>query len=192
MNSRFERNKPTACLAGLLGAMIAMLGCAATASKVRVDKGEASLSQCQSFDWLQASKEPASFADQRVKAATLAALRDKGYAQVADKPADKPDCKITYSLSSSVRPKQKPGVGVGVGGGSGGVGGGIGISLPIGKRGESTGTFTLDIIDASRNAQIWSGSLDTELKGSEPSEEEAAAIVKKILAEFPDRAPVPG
>jgi hypothetical protein len=166
----------------LLGTALACVGCATATSKVRVDKGEADLGKCQSFDWLDASKDPSTFADQRIKAAALNTLRDKGYTQSTDKP----DCKIAYNLSTSVRPKAKPGVGVGVGGGSGGLGGGIGISLPIGKRNDSAGTFTLDIVDASRNAQIWSGSLDTELSGSEPTEEEAAAIVKKILAEFPD------
>ena len=185
MNASFESHRASLSMATLLGIALAITGCATTTSKVRVDKGEASLTKCQSFDWLQESKEPASFADQRVKAATLAALRDKGYTESTDKP----DCKIAYALSSSVRPKSKPGVGVGVGGGSGGVGGGIGISLPIGKKKENAGTFTLDIIDANRNAQIWSGSLDAELSGPEPTEEEAAAIVKKILAEFPNRSP---
>lgn len=161
-----------------------MLGCAATTSKVRVDQGTASVTECKSFDWLDTSSSPASFTDQRVKTATLAVLRDKGYLQSTDKP----DCKITYLLSTSERLKPKPGVGVGVGGGSGGVGGGIGISLPIGKRNEGAGTLTLDIIDSSRNAQIWSGSVDAQFKAAEPSEEECAAIVKKILAEFPDRA----
>ncbi len=165
-------------------AMSAMLGCAATTSKVRVDKGTASVTQCRSFDWLDTSSSPASFTDQRVKTATLAALRDKGYTQTTDKP----DCKITYLLSTSERVKPKPGVGVGVGGGSGGLGGGIGISLPIGKKNQGAGTFTLDIIDTARNAQIWSGSVDAQFKAAEPSEEESAAIVKKILAEFPDHA----
>jgi hypothetical protein len=132
---------------------------------------------------LDPSAQPASFTDQRVKSATLAALRDKGYTQVSGNP----DCKITYSLSSSTRAKPKPGVGVGVGGGSGRMGGGIGITLPIGKKSEGAGTFTLDIVDTARNAQIWSGSLDAEFKNAEPSEEESSAIVKKILSEFPDR-----
>jgi len=176
-------NRIHACLAVLLGGLAAMLGCSTTTSAVRVDKGDADLAKCQTFDWLDASKEPSTFADQRIETAALDTLREKGYTQSSDKP----DCKIAYNLSTSVRPKPKPGVGVGVGGGSGGIGGGIGISLPIGKKNENAGTFTLDIIDASRNAQIWSGSLDSELSGPEPTEEEAAAIVKKILAEFPDR-----
>jgi len=176
-------NPSSLCLATLLTATLAIVGCAASTSKVRVDKGDANLGKCQTFDWLEDSKQPSTFADQRIKAAALGTLRDKGYTQSAEKP----DCKIAYNFSSSMRPKAKPGVGVGVGGGSGGLGGGIGISLPIGKKSDNAGTFTLDIIDASRNAQIWSGSLDASLSGPEPTEEEAANIVKKILAEFPDR-----
>jgi hypothetical protein len=172
----------TACL--VTGLVISLGGCATTSSKVRVDKADADLTKCQTFDWLESSSQPASFTDQRVKAATLAALRDKGYTQATDKP----DCKITYALTTSTRAKPKPGVGVGVGGGSGGLGGGIGITLPVGKRGEGAGTFTIDIVDVARNAQIWSGSVDAQFAGAEPSEEEAAAIVKKILGEFPDRA----
>lgn len=167
-----------------LAVTIALVGCASSTSKVRVDKGDASLTNCQTFGWIEPSTQAASFTDQRVKAATFAALSDKGYTQVTDKP----DCKIAYSLSSSDRPKAKPGVGVGVGGGSGGLGGGIGISLPLGKKHEGAGTFTLDIVDSARNAQIWSGSVDAEFKGAEPSAEESAAIVKKILAEFPNRS----
>jgi hypothetical protein len=175
--------RTTALRTTVLAIVLAIVGCAASTSKVRVDKGDANLGKCQTFDWLEDSKQPSTFADQRIKSAALSALSAKGYTQSAEKP----DCKIAYNLSTSVRPKAKPGVGVGVGGGGGGLGGGIGISLPIGKKSDNSSTFTLDIIDASRNAQIWSGSLDAELSGPEPSEEEAATIVKKILAEFPSR-----
>jgi hypothetical protein len=185
MSSNLQPTTVSQWFAALVWLTLGITGCAATTSKVRVDKADAGLSKCQSFDWLADSSAPASFTDQRVKAATLAALRDKGYTQSVDKP----DCKIAYALSTSVRPKAKPGVGVGVGGGSGGMGGGIGISLPIGRKNENAATFTLDIIDTSRNAQIWSGAVDVQLNGAEPTDEETAAIVNKILAEFPDRAP---
>ncbi len=175
---------PSLMVGLIVGLVVGLAGCATATSKVRVDKADVNLNQCQTFDWLDTSSSPASFTDQRVRSATLAALRDKGYTQAADKP----DCKITYSLSSSTRPQQKPGVGVGVGGGSGGLGGGIGITLPIGKKNAGAGTFTLDIVDTARNAQIWSGSVDASFEGTEPSEAESAAIVKKILAEFPDHA----
>ena len=136
----------SASLAALMGVVLACVGCAASTSTVRVDKAaETDLTRCQTFDWLEDSKQPSTFADQRIKAAALATLRDKGYTQSAEKP----DCKIAYNLSTSVRPKAKPGVGVGVGGGSGGLGGGIGISLPIGKRGGDNLDTSIGSIDSN-------------------------------------------
>ncbi len=86
-----------------------------------------------------------------VKAAVLAQLEAKGCEQAADKP----ECRIAYHMTTREIPKAKPSVGVGVGGGSRGMGGGIGVSVPIGRRPAFTGTFTLDVIDAAKNAQVW-------------------------------------
>jgi hypothetical protein len=83
-------------------------------------------------------------------------------------------------------PKAKPGVGVGVGGGSGGVGGGIGISLPVGRKSGFAGTFVLDVIDSSKNAQVWSGSVDAELAAAELSDREASALAEEVLSAYPD------
>jgi Domain of unknown function (DUF4136) len=158
-------------------------GCASPASKVRVDKAE-TLPACGSFGWQSPSEQPASFTDQRVRDAALAALKTKGYPIVEDKP----DCKLSYVLSTQEVAKSKPGVGVGVGGGSGGVGGGIGISLPIGKKKGESGTFTLDVIDTAKNAQIWSGALDATFEAHELTEAEAREVVERVLAEFPNRS----
>ena len=164
---------------------LAAAGCAtAPASKVRVDKTEAGLPSCQSFSWLPAPGDAASLTEQRVKAATIQQLQAKGYTEVADRP----DCRITYHFASSEqRKKSGPSVGVGAGGGSGGIGGGIGISLPIGRKNTQAGTLTLDVIDAARNAQVWSGAVDTETAAAELTEAEAKDIVQKVLAEYPDR-----
>lgn len=166
--------------------VFAAAGCSsAPASKVRVDKAEAGLPQCQSFGWLPAPGDAASLTEQRVKAATIKQLQNKGYTEAADKP----DCRITYHFASSERVKRSgPSVGVGAGGGSGGIGGGIGISLPIGRKQSQAGTFTLDVVDATRNAQVWSGEVDTESASSDLTEAEAQNIVAKVLAEYPDRA----
>jgi hypothetical protein len=171
-----------ALVASVLGATI-LTGCASSASKVRVDKVDASLPACQSFAWHTPSQETASFTDQRVRAAALATLEAKGYAIVEDKP----DCKLSYSLASHEVAKPKPNVGVGVGGGSGGVGGGIGVSIPIGKKKGEAGTLTLDVIDASKNAQVWSGSIDGTFKTADLTDEEARKAVEAVLAEYPDR-----
>jgi Domain of unknown function (DUF4136) len=157
-------------------------GCAAAPSTVRVDKADVDLSKCRTFTWLPASKEAASLTEQRVRGAAMQQLEEKGYAQANDNP----DCRITYVHSLQEQPRQKPRVGVGAGGGSGGVGGGIGVSIPIGGADQHAGEFTLDVIDVASNSQIWSGTIDAAFREAELNEEEAAAVVGKILAEFPD------
>jgi hypothetical protein len=169
------------CLSALL---LAASGCATQSAQVRVDKADTDLSKCRTFDWRPVSSDAASFTDQRVRAASLKRLEEKGYTLSTDKP----DCQVTYVLSTQDRPKPKPSVGVGAGGGSGGMRGGIGVSVPIGRHKEQVGTFTLDIVDVAQNAQIWSGSVDVAVQAREVSDEEADEAVRLILAEFPDRA----
>jgi hypothetical protein len=170
------------------GSLIALLftlcACASTTSAVRVDKAEdVDLTKCRSFDWLQPGDAPASFTDQRVRAAALAELERKGYTLSAENP----DCRISYVLSMYERPAQKPRIGVGAGGGSGGIGGGIGVSLPVGRRGGQSSTLTLDIVDVASNRQIWSGAIDSALSEKELTEDEARALTQDILAQFPSR-----
>jgi hypothetical protein len=164
-------------------ALLVLGGCATQSSTVRVDKADADLSKCRTFDWRPASADAASLTDQRVRAAALKKLEDKGYTLSTDKP----DCQIAYALSTQDRPKPKPSVGVGVGGGSGGARGGIGVSVPIGAHKQQAGTFTLDIVDVAQNAQIWSGSVDVGIQAQQISDEEADEAVRVILEEFPDR-----
>lgn len=164
---------------------LTVAGCAAQTSRVRVDAIEGQLPACSTFAWhAAASGDAASFNDQRVRNAVMQTLKAKGYEEAPEKA----DCRIAYQLNSQRVEPQKPRVGVGVGGGSRGVGGGIGVSLPIGKRAGERGTFTLDVIDAAKNAQVWSGSVDASLAAAEISDEEAREIVEEILAKYPDRA----
>src|SRR4030095_16610301 len=170
--------------AGLPAVLLALSGCV-THPEVRGDKAaDTNLSKCRTFDWRPVSSDAASFTDQRVRAAALKRLEEKGYALATDKP----DCQITYVLSTEDRPKPKPSVGVGVGGGSGGARGGIGVSLPIGGHKGQVGTFTLDVVDAAQNAQVWSGSVDVAIQAKQISDEEADEAVRLILEKFPDRA----
>jgi uncharacterized protein DUF4136 len=169
------------CLPAVL---LALSACATQRPEVRVDKADADLSKCRTFDWRPVSSDAASFTDQRVRAAALKNLEDKGYTLSTDKP----DCQVTYVLSTQDQPKPKPSVGVGVGGGSGGARGGIGVSLPIGGHKKQVGRFTLDVVDVAQNAQIWSGSVDVASQASEISVEETDEAVRLILAKFPDRA----
>ncbi|MGH8174891.1 MAG: DUF4136 domain-containing protein [Steroidobacter sp.] len=176
MNTRF--------LIAVCLSVTALAGCAATTSNVRIDKADVDLSKCETFDWLPASGDAASFTEQRVRAAAMQQLEQKGYGQSVDKP----DCRITYVLDTHEQPGRKPRVGVGAGGGSRGVGGGIGVSIPIGQKDQHVGEFTLDVIDVGSNAQIWSGSIDAAFRAAELTEDEAQGVVRRILAEYPDRA----
>jgi hypothetical protein len=177
--------KAAHAFSGLLVVAATVTGCATTTSSpVRVDVADTGVPNCQTFQWLPTPQQPASFTEQRVKSQVMAALQEKGYSEAAGKA----DCRITYVLEVHERPANKPSVGVGAGGGSGGLGGGIGISLPIGKKNEQAGTFTLDVVDAAKNAQVWSGSLDASFAKAELSDDEAKEVVAKVLARFPDRA----
>jgi hypothetical protein len=169
----------------LLAALaLCLVACASSTPAVRVDKADADLSKCQTFDWLPTSQEATSLTEQRVRAAVVEQLQAKGYTQSTDKP----DCRFTYTLATSEAPQSKPRVGVGASGGTGGGGVGVGISLPIGKRSNNRGTFTIDVVDVASNSQIWAGSVDAGFEASDLSEQEAAGVVRKVLAEFPDRA----
>ena len=164
--------------------VMALAACAASSSQVRVDKAaDVDLTRCRTFDWLPQTSDAASLTDQRVRAAALATLERKGYSLSTDEP----DCRISYVFAAYERPQEKPRVGVGAGGGSRGVGAGIGVSLPVGRRDRFGGTLTLDVIDASKNAQVWSGSLDASFREQELGEREARALVEEILSQFPDR-----
>lgn len=164
--------------------MVVLAGCATSAPQVRVDSIEGALPDCQSFAWNPVpGTDAASFTDQRVQTIVMQTLEAKGYTQSADKP----DCRIAYHLSTHENPQSKPRVGVGMGGGSGGVGGGVGISLPIGKKKAQSGTFTLDVIDAAKNAQVWSGSIDAGFESAELSDADARVVVEQVLAKYPDR-----
>ena len=165
-------------------AMLVLSGCATQSSAVRVDKAADTDPACRTFDWRPASADAASLTDQRVRAAALKRLEEKGYTLSTDKP----DCQIAYVLSTQDLAKPKPRVGVGVGGGSGGARGGIGVSVPIGSHKQQIGTFTLDVVDVAKNAQIWSGSVEVGIQAQQISDEEADAAVHTILKKYPDRA----
>ena len=164
-------------------ATLLLSGCATQSSAVRVDKAADTDPACNTFDWRPASADAASLTDQRIRAAALKKLEEKGYTLSTDKP----DCQVAYVLSTQDLAKPKPRVGVGVGGGSGGAHGGIGVSLPIGAHKQQIGTFTLDVVDVAKNAQVWSGSVDVDIEGQQISDEEADQAVSVILEKFPDR-----
>lgn len=133
----------------------------------------------------QEAKPPAaSMVDQRVQAAIIAALQTKGY--VYD--ASAPDFRVNYVLNTAERAKRSGmSLGLGAGGGSGHFGGGVGLSIPIGKRTNTVGGLSIDIVDAKRNAQVWTGFHESALKGDVLSDADAAKLANTILEKFPAR-----
>jgi hypothetical protein len=162
-----------------------LAGCTTMQSRsdVRVDMAETGLPNCKAFAWNPTPQQPASITEQRMQREIMARLKEKGYSESKDKA----DCRITYVLEVHEVPRSKPSVGVGAGGGSGGIGGGIGVSLPIGKRNQQSGTFAIDVIDAAKNAQVWSGSLDASFAKAELNDDEVREVVGKVMERFPDR-----
>jgi hypothetical protein len=172
-------------LSALFAGATLLAGCGSMQSRsdVRVDMAETGLPNCKAFAWNPTPQQPASFTEQRMQREIMAKLKEKGYSESKDKA----DCRVTYVLEIHEVPRSKPSVGVGAGGGSGGIGGGIGVSLPIGKRNQQAGTFTIDVIDAAKNAQVWSGSLDAGFSKAELNDDETREVVAKVLERFPDR-----
>lgn len=176
--------KTSISLYALFAGATLLAGCASMQSRsaVRVDMAETGLPNCQSFAWSPTASQPATLTEQRVQREIMAKLKEKGYGESKDKA----DCRVSYVLDVHEVPKSKPSVGVGAGGGSGGIGGGIGVSLPIGKKNQQAGTFTIDVIDAAKNAQVWSGSLDASFAKAELNDDEAREVVAEVLERFPD------
>jgi Domain of unknown function (DUF4136) len=166
-----------------LATALLLAACASGDSAVRVDKNaNADFSQCHSFGWaLPVGGASSSLSEQRVKSEAFSALTSKGY--TIDEAH--PDCRVAGAVNIHPVQQPKPGVGVGVGGGSGGTVGGIGISLPLGKHAKNTGTLRLDVMNEASKAQIWTGSLDSNFGATEISPDEARAMVKQILGEYP-------
>lgn len=177
--------KTSLSMCALFAGVTLLAGCASMQprSPVRVDMAETGLPSCKTFAWNPTAQQPASLTEQRMQREIMAQLKEKGYSESKDKA----DCRVSYVLDVHEVPRGKPNVGVGAGGGSGGIGGGIGVNLPIGKRNQQSGTFTIDVIDAAKNAQVWSGSLDASFAKAELNDDEAREVVTKVLERFPDR-----
>jgi hypothetical protein len=177
------------CATFVVAALLA--GCASQ-PKVRVDKDTSTdFGAYKTFGWFTAEKQagevpPDSLVAQRVRNAIVANLQSKGYALNEASP----DFQISYVLRAYQRPKESGmRIGLGAGGGSGNVGGGVGVSVPVGKRSESVGSITLDAIDATRKAQVWTASYEQLLDGEVVTDAEAQKIIGIVLEKFPSRNP---
>ncbi|MBC7985015.1 MAG: DUF4136 domain-containing protein [Candidatus Obscuribacterales bacterium] len=171
--------------------LLALLAaCASNAPKVRVDKdAKADFTRYTTFAWFQPEKEPAtSLAAQRIRIAVTTVMQRKGYVENETHP----DIRVSYRVATYDRPKESGlRVGLGAGGGSGNIGGGVGVSLPVGKKVQHMAALTLDIVDAARVAQVWTGAYESVIDAPELTEAMAYQLVTEVLAKYPDRVPSP-
>jgi hypothetical protein len=186
MNIRFpQRSRGWALL--LMGLL---LSACASSPKVHVDQdSHVSFANYRTFAWLEAKPVEANgeapaltLVDQRVRAALLTAVQSKGY--VFDQAHA--DVRVSYTLNVYERPKQSGmSLGLGAGGGSGNVGGGVGVSLPLGKRNEMVAALTVNVIDSTRNEQVWVGASEVVLKGKEATDADIQTLTDRIMAKYP-------
>lgn len=168
----------------ILIGFVSLLSACATKPAVRVDQDRnANLAAYKSFGWLASEKPASSLTEERIRGAVIAALQSKGY-KYDDK---NPDYRVAYTLNAYQKPKDSGmRIGLGAGGGSGHVGGGVGLSIPIGKRSIVAGTLTLDVVDAARKTQVWTGAYESNVEEGELAETTAQKMVAMILAKWPD------
>jgi hypothetical protein len=174
--------------------LFVLLAACASAPKVRVDK-DASIdfASYKSFAWFEPQsaagapadqKKTSTLVSQRVRTSVLSALQAKGYALSEAQP----DFRVTYVLNVYEKPKESGmRIGLGAGGGSGNVGGGVGLSFPVGKRTNLVGAMAIDIIDAKRNSQVWTGAYEAQVAAADVSDQDAQKLVATILEKFPSR-----
>jgi hypothetical protein len=166
-----------------------MAACASKAPAVRVDRdANTNFANYKSFGWLATDKAvTTSLTEERIRSAVVASLQSKGY--VFDERSA--DFRVAFTLNTYEKPKEGGmRIGLGAGGGSGNVGGGVGVSFPIGKRHIMAGTLTLDIIDAGRNAQVWTGSYESRVEADELAESTAQKLVSTVLEKFPSHGAI--
>lgn len=195
-------------LAVAICAVGALSGCS-NAPKVRSDQdSRADFASYKTFAWLDAKQSAPppsdvkklnetaeaqakrqeqtaasnSLMSRRARTALVNALQAKGL--TLDEA--KPDVRVSHLLHVYDRPRQSGmRIGLGVGGGSGNVGGGAGLSLPVGKRTETVAAMTIDIVDVSRNSQVWTGSFETVIKEQTATDADVQNLVDKILTKYP-------
>ena len=205
MNAWIHSRSAIVNVASIALTSLALVACN-SAPKARIDKdANTNVAHYKTFAWYVPQKEPPksetpaddkekskspsapvakvnTLVEGRVHGSLAAALQAKGY--TLDE--TNPDFRVHYVLNVGERPKESGmRIGLGAGGGSGNVGGGVGLSLPIGKRTENFGALTVDIIDAKRNAQVWTGSYDNKIASPDIGDADVNKLVGIILEKFP-------
>jgi len=165
----------------LSAALLLLAGGCATAPELHVDTGEQP-PDCERVGWLERTEQPASLAEQRLRAEVMQILAEKGY----ERDEENPDCRISAVIYTGDRPRPPVSVGLGAGRWGGSFGGSIGLSLPIGGS-RTVGNLAVDFIDVERNAEVWRGTLEAAFRTPEPESAAIAAAVRRVLEAFPPR-----
>lgn len=183
-SSRVRISRNRAGVAGLAAtASLVLAACGTTAPRVVTDAA-ARAPECRTVAWAPADERPLTMVDQQVRDLLLETLQGKGYALGADGA----DCLVYHRFGTGqAAPRSGPSVGLGIGGGSRRVGGGVGLSFPVGGGARTGAQLVVDVVDASRNEQVWGGTADLTLAGQQPTRAELADAVSRLLYQFPDR-----
>ena len=142
----------------------------------------------RSYGWAPAAAPagddaPLQLLDKNIRSAIAAEMKRKGYAESQDNP----DLRVAYETAKAEKVENNPvRIGVGVGGYGGNMGGSVGVGSPS-IRSFTEGTLVIHAIDASKNAEVWQGSISGKLtKGSvEPPAIQHA--VSTAMRDFPGR-----
>jgi hypothetical protein len=169
-----------ACLASA-ASMLLTAGCTTT-PRLYVDTADEPL-ECTTFAWLENADRPASIAEQRIRAEVMRTLAARGYLEVTSDP----DCLVSGVIYTGTRPRSPVSVGLGAGRWGGSFGGSVGVSVPVGGGSRTVGNLAIDVIDVDRNAEVWRGTLEAAFATPEPTSEDIAGAVVKVLEAFPRR-----
>jgi hypothetical protein len=140
----------------------------------------------KTYGWSPAaatSEQPQGLFDRNIRTAISAELQRRGYVESTDRP----DLRITYETASAQKVKNNPvRIGVGIGSWGGNAGGSVSMGSPSVQSYEE-GSLVIHAIDATRNAEVWQGSVAGQMKKGSVSATAINQAVTKAMKDFPPR-----
>jgi hypothetical protein len=154
---------------------------------------QADFNTFKTFGWAavsaDASDQPLSILNSRIRAAITTELKGKGYEEAAA--ATTPDLLISYETERGEKVKSNPiRIGIGVGSVGGSSGGSVGASSSSVKN-VSESTLIVRAIDSARHAEVWTGRVTRELDKGNVEPTLVQSSVAELLREFPVRVRKP-
>jgi hypothetical protein len=140
----------------------------------------------KTFGWAagaSATDQPVQLLDQNIRAAITTELNRRGYVVATGSP----DLRIAYETATASKIKNNPvRIGVGMGSWGGNVGGSVGVGSPSVKNYQE-GSLVIHAIDATRNAEVWQGSVSGELGKGSVAQAAITQAVARAMKDFPAR-----